>query len=94
MSRRYIPLLFVLISGGITCIITFVGDISILPRLIILFVVMVIFYLFGSILEHFLNMFEKDIKEKEEREQKEREEQEQREREEQERAQATATEKE
>ena len=91
MSRRYIPLLFVLISVGITCIITFVGDISILPRLIILFVVMVIFYLFGSMLEYFLNMFEKDIKEKE---QKEREEQEQREREEQERAQAAETEKE
>ena len=83
--------MFVLISGGITCIITFVGDISILPRLIILFVVMVIFYLFGSMLEYFLNMFEKDIKEKE---QKEREEQEQREREEQDRAQATETEKE
>lgn len=83
--------MFVLISGGITCIITFVGDISILPRLIILFVVMVIFYLFGSMLEYFLNMFEKDIKEKE---QKEREEQEQREREEQERAQAAETEKE
>ena len=83
--------MFVLISGGITCIITFVGDISILPRLIILFVVMVIFYLFGSMLEYFLNMFEKDIKEKE---QKEREEQEQREREEQERAQAAEAEKE
>lgn len=96
MNRQYIPLVFVLLSGAITCIITFTSDYPLLTKLIILFAVMLIFFVLGAILESFLDHFEQDIKakeealrlekEKEELEQKEREEQEAREREERERA--------
>lgn len=58
MNRKNIPLLLMLISGVVTCIITYIRKYSVTAKLVSLFVVLVIFWLLGSILEWTLNYFE------------------------------------
>jgi len=47
-----------LCAGAITCIITFIGDYSILKKLVALFLSMLIFFILGSILKGVLNHFD------------------------------------
>ena len=53
-----------LISGVVTCIITYIRKYSVTAKLVSLFVVLVIFWLLGSILEWTLNYFEEQNEKK------------------------------
>lgn len=59
MERRYIPLVLMLIGGGIACIFTFVQKFPLTEKLVSLFVVMLVLFLLGSLLVYFLDYFEK-----------------------------------
>lgn len=58
MNRKNMPLLLTLAAGAVTCIITFIQQYTILQKLISLFVVLIIFYVLGSVLKWTLDYFE------------------------------------
>lgn len=58
MNRKNLPLVLMLLAGAITCIITFIQKFRMVTRLSILFGVLVLFYLLGSLLVWVLNYFE------------------------------------
>lgn len=64
MNRKNIPLLLMLTAGAVTCIITFVKRYTMIAKLVSLFVVLVIFYVLGSILIWTMDYFEKQNEEK------------------------------
>lgn len=51
-------MLLMLTAGAVTCIITYVRQYSVLAKLVSLFVVLLVFWLLGSILEWTLNFFD------------------------------------
>lgn len=65
MKRKFIPLIFMLIAGAFTVIITAVRDYPMTQRLVVIFAVMLLFFLLGSVFLSFLNAFERDIRRKE-----------------------------
>lgn len=58
MYRKNLPLLLMLTAGAVTCIITFIRKYSMLEKLVSLFVVMLIFFLLGSVLKWTLDYFD------------------------------------
>lgn len=58
MNRKNLPMVLMLLAGAITCIVTFIQKFPMVVRLSILFGVLVLFYLLGSILVWTLNFFE------------------------------------
>lgn len=68
MNRKNLPLILMLTAGAITCIITLIKDYSIMGRLISLLIVLIVFYLLGSILKWTLDLFDKQNEKKEESE--------------------------
>lgn len=58
MNRKNIPLLLMLIAGAVTCIITYIRQYSVMEKLVWLFVVLLIFWILGSVLEATLNRFD------------------------------------
>ncbi len=58
MNRKNLPMVLMLLAGAITCIITFIQKFAMVERLSILFGVLVLFYLLGSILAWTLNFFD------------------------------------
>ena len=58
MNRKNLPLLLMLTAGAVTSIITFIRQYSMLEKLVSLFVVMLIFYVLGSILKWTLDYFD------------------------------------
>ena len=71
MERKMLPLLFMLISGAITCIATWIHGYSALEKLIILLVVMIIFGILGTILKNVIHYFDKQNQKKLEEAEKE-----------------------
>lgn len=76
MNRRMLPLIFMLLSGAITCIATWIHGYSAVEKLVILLIVLLIFGTLGSILQRTINYFEKQNKKKQEEAEKEKAEQE------------------
>lgn len=68
MNRKNLPLILMLTGGVITCIITFIQQYSPLKKLISLFVVLLIFFVLGSVLKWTLDYFDEqnEIRRKEE----------------------------
>ena len=64
MNRKNLPLLLMLFAGAVTCIVTYVMDYSVAAKLVSLFFVLLLFYVFGSILKWTLDRFEKQNEEK------------------------------
>lgn len=64
MNRKNLPLLLMLTAGAVTCIITFIQKYSMLAKLVSLLVVLVIFYLLGSVLKWTLDRFDLQNEEK------------------------------
>lgn len=58
MYRKNLPLLLMLTASAVTCIITFIRKYSMLEKLVSLFVVMLIFFLLGSVLKWTLDYFD------------------------------------
>ncbi len=59
MYRRYVPLLLMLSAGAVTWIITMVEGYPMLQQLTTLLVVLVLFYLLGSVIKWTLDYFER-----------------------------------
>ena len=59
MNRKNLPLLLMLTAAAVTSIITFIRQYSMLEKLVSLFVVMLIFYVMGSVLKWTLDYFDK-----------------------------------
>lgn len=74
MNRKMLPLLFMLLSGGITCIATWIHGYSAVEKLVILLIVLLIFGTLGSILQHTINYFDKQNQKKLEEAEKEKDE--------------------
>ncbi|MCD7835339.1 MAG: hypothetical protein LUG83_01485 [Lachnospiraceae bacterium] len=58
MNRNNMPLILMLVAGAVTCVITFFQDYTAFDRLLILFIVLLVFYILGSIIKHVLNYFD------------------------------------
>ena len=58
MSKKYMPLMMMLVAGAVTSIITFILDYTIPKKLFSLVIVLVVFYIFGSILKSVITKFE------------------------------------
>ena len=58
MNRKNLPLLLMLTAGAVTCIITFIEEYTMTETLVALFVVLLIFYVLGSVLKWTLDFFE------------------------------------
>ena len=71
MDRKNIPLLLMLTAGALTCILTYVMQFSVLDKLVSLFVVLVVFFVLGSILKWALDVFERQNKKEAEENQEE-----------------------
>ena len=64
MDRKNLPLLMMLTAGAVMCIISYVQRFTILAKLVSLFVVLLVFYLLGSVLVWILNRFEQQNEER------------------------------
>lgn len=64
MNRKNLPLLLMLTAGAVTCIVTYIMEYSMSAKLISLFVVLLLFYFFGSILKWTLDYFDRQNEEK------------------------------
>lgn len=60
MNRNTLPLILMLVTGGITCIITFAMDYSITQKLIYLLIVLLLFYFLGNVIKWTLNYFDRE----------------------------------
>lgn len=60
MERKNLPLLLMLIAGAVTSIYTFIRQYSVLTKLVSLFVVMLVFFLLGSVLKWMIETFEEE----------------------------------
>lgn len=57
MNRKNFPMLLMLVSGIVSCIYTFILQYSTLNKLICLFVVMLVFYILGSVMVWVVDSF-------------------------------------
>lgn len=59
MNRKKMPLILMLTAGAVTCIITFIMKYPIIWKLVTLLLVLLIFYLLGTILKWVLDAFDR-----------------------------------
>ena len=64
MNRKILPLLMMLTAGAVMCIVSFVQRLSILTKLVSLFVVLLVFYLLGNVVVWTLNYFDRQNEER------------------------------
>ena len=72
MDRKMLPVMFMLISGVITCIATWIHGYSLLEKLVILLVVLLVFATLGSLLQYTMNCFDRENQKKKEAEEQEK----------------------
>ena len=64
MKRNSMPLILMLVAGAVTCIITFIRNYPIWAKLLSLLVVLVVFFLLGSLLQWTIDTFERQNEKK------------------------------
>ena len=64
MDRKKLPLVLMLVAGLVTVILTYLWNYTIPRKLACVFVVMLVFYIAGSVILMVLNRFEKEIEER------------------------------
>lgn len=64
MNRKNLPLLLMLTAGAVTSIITYVEQYPLTGKLVALFIVLLLFYVLGTILKWTLDYFEKQNEER------------------------------
>jgi len=64
MNRKNLPLILMLAAGAIVCIITYIQDFSMTTKLVSLFVVLLLFYILGTVLKWTLDFFDRQNEEK------------------------------
>ena len=60
MIRKNLPLLLMLIAGAVSCVFTFVRQYSTLRKLVSLFIVLLVFYVLGSVIKWALDLFDEE----------------------------------
>ena len=60
MNRNTLPLILMLVTGGVTCIITYIMEYSITQKLVSLLVVLLLFYFLGNVIKWTLNRFDRE----------------------------------
>lgn len=63
MKKNRLPLVIMLIAGAITSILTFLMNYPVKDMLLAVLIVLIIFYILGSILKWILDLFEKQNRE-------------------------------
>lgn len=58
MNRKSIPLVLMLLSGIVTCIITYIMNYTVVAKLVSLLAVMVVFLVLGNVLKWTLDLFD------------------------------------
>lgn len=71
MNRKNLPLILMLTAGAVTCIITYIRQYSVTAKLVSLFLVLLLFYILGSVLKVTLDFFDRQNEEKRQEEQQE-----------------------
>lgn len=71
MNRKNLPLILMLTAGAVTCIITYIRQYSVTAKLVSLFLVLLLFYILGSVLKVTLDFFDRQNEEKQQEEQEE-----------------------
>lgn len=64
MNRKYLPLILMLSAGAVTCVISLIRKDTMLHQLILLFVVLMLFYFLGSVVQWTLDYFERENEKK------------------------------
>lgn len=64
MNRKSIPLILMLFSGIVTCVITYIMNYSVIAKLISLLAVMIVFLVLGNILKWTLDLFDRQNEKK------------------------------
>lgn len=59
MNRKNLPLLLMLTAGAVICIITYIEKYTLIEKLVSLFVVLLVFFLLGSVLKWTLDLFDR-----------------------------------
>lgn len=60
MNRKNLPLILMLVAGAVTCIISLIQNYSIFRSLVHLFIVLVVFFILGSIMKWTLDYFDRE----------------------------------
>ncbi|MBR1852259.1 MAG: hypothetical protein IJ794_03645 [Lachnospiraceae bacterium] len=58
MNRRNLPLILMLTAGAVTCVINLIRQYSVLNQLVVLLIVLVLFYILGSVIKWTLDYFD------------------------------------
>ena len=64
MNRKNLPLLLMLVAGAITSIINFIQKYTMIAKLVSLFIVLLVFYILGSVLKWTLDFFDRQNEER------------------------------
>lgn len=64
MERKMIPLALMLVAGAICSIICFVQGYDAFTMLLVLFIVLLVFYIFGCIIKRVMEAFERENEER------------------------------
>ena len=59
MNRNTLPLILMLVTGGVTCVITYIMEYSITQKLVYLLIVLLLFYFLGNVIKWTLNYFDR-----------------------------------
>lgn len=64
MNRKNMPLVLMLVAGAVTCVINLIRRYPMLDQLVVLFIVLLVFYILGSVLAWTLELFDRQNEEK------------------------------
>lgn len=64
MNRKNMPLLLMLVAGAVTCVINLIRRYPMLDQLVVLFIVLLVFYILGSVLAWTLELFDRQNEER------------------------------
>lgn len=59
MERKNLPIILMLAAGAVTCVITFIRNDTILKKLTALLIVLIVFYVLGTLIKWMLNEFDR-----------------------------------
>lgn len=64
MNRKNMPLVLMLVAGAVTCVINLIRRYPMLDQLVVLFIVLLVFYILGSVLAWTLELFDRQNEER------------------------------
>ncbi len=64
MNRKVLPIFFMLVAGAITCIATYIKNLTMLEKLVALLITLLVFYGLGCIVKAMLDYFDRQNEKK------------------------------